>query len=177
MQQYRREMTKVVELLAYMLKSLDEDGLDIYFTQSPTKINSSKSTNLVRSIYQVPFQGATDMAGRLQQIMHGHIKMLGILTYVQKPFYRRQPAATPQKPWSIYILTDAKWQPTDVGGFIKKLVDTMREKNCSKEHVAIQFIRFGNDRASINKLNELDSGLGLKAGGMYVVSRPAYIIC
>ncbi len=67
---------------------------------------------------------------------------------------------------SFYILTDAKWQPTDVGGLIKDLAQEMIDKKCPKEQLAIQFIRFGEDQASITKLNELDSGLGLKAKGM-----------
>jgi hypothetical protein len=67
---------------------------------------------------------------------------------------------------SFYILTDAKWQPTDVGSLIKDVVQEMIAKKCPKEQLAIQFIRFGEDQANIAKLDELDSGLGLKAQGM-----------
>lgn len=42
----------------------------------------------------------------------------------------------------------------------------MIAKRCPKEHVAIQLTRFGEDQASIDKLDELDHGLGLKAIGM-----------
>ncbi len=42
----------------------------------------------------------------------------------------------------------------------------MKAKGLPKEHVGIQFIRFGDDAASIDKLDELDHGLGLNADGM-----------
>ncbi|MCJ1391817.1 hypothetical protein MMC18_004684 [Xylographa bjoerkii] len=173
MKQYSKDIANVVSLLAYMLKDLDKDGLDIYFTQSLKMVNSDKSKKLVTSIYQEPFRGVTNMGGRLKQIMKEHIEKFGTSIQPPKLPFRSQPPPISQRPLSFYVLTDAKWQPTDVGGFIKNIVHTMKEKNCAKEHVAIQFIRFGDDQASIDKLDELDSGLGLKAMGMYVASGPA----
>ena len=166
MKQYRTQVERVVSLLAYMLKSSDKDGLDIFFTQTVTKVNSQKSSKISTAIHQEPFTGISDMRGRLQSILQEHINKFG--TWIQPPRSRfgRQPPARPQRPLSFYILTDAKWQPTDVDAFIKDLVQKMKAKGCPKEHVAIQFIRFGNDQASIDKLDVLDHGLGLKAIGM-----------
>lgn len=166
MKKYTKNIESVISVLAYILKKSDEDGLDIYFTQTPKKVNSQKSTKLSTSIYQTPFVGITDMRGRLQNVMQEHINKFGTLISPPKRFFARQSPPQPQRPLSFYILTDAKWQPTDVGGFIKDLVHIMKAKGCPKEHVAIQFIRFGNDQASIKKLDELDHGLGLKAIGM-----------
>ena len=106
------------------------------------------------------------MRGRLQSILQEHINKFGRLIQAPKPLFGHQPLPQPQRPLSFYILTDAKWQPTDVGQLIKDLVQSMKAKGCPKEHVAIQFIRFGEDQASIKKLDELDHGLGLKAIGM-----------
>ena len=167
MEQYSRQVQSVIELLAYMVKKSDKDGLDIYFTQSLKKVNSQKSSKLSTSIQQEPFRGITDMRGRLQTLCQEHIKKFGSLIPPPRRLFGRQPVSQPQRPLSFYILTDAKWQPTDVGAFIKKdLVQSMIAQRCPKEHVAIQFIRFGNDQASIDKLDELDHGLGLKAQGM-----------
>ena len=168
MKQYTKDIESVVSLLAYILKKSDEDGLDIYFTQTSKKVNSKKSTKLSTSIYHEPCVGVTNMRGRLQNVLQEHINKFGTLISPPKTFLGRKPRPQPQRPLSCYILTDAKWQPTDVGGFIKDLVQSMKAKSCPKEHVAIQFIRFGNDQASIKKLDELDHGLGLKAIGMYV---------
>ena len=167
MKQYIPEIKSVLSLLAYMVKKSDKDGLNIFFTQSLKRVNSQKSSKLLTSIDQAHFQGITDMRGRLQNLCQEHINKFGTLITPSRSFFGRQPPPQPQRPLSFYILTDAKWQPTDVGAFIKTdLVQSMIAKGCPKEHVAIQFIRFGNDQASINKLDELDHGLGLKALGM-----------
>ena len=166
MKQYKDSIERVISLLAYMLKGSDKDGLDILFTQALTKINSQRSSKISTSIRQVPFVGVSDMRGRLQSIFQEHINKFGTSYQPPKPLFGRQPPPQPQRPLSFYILTDAKWQPTDVGGLIKDLVQSMIGKGRPKEHVAIQFIRFGEDQASIKKLDELDHGLGLKAKGM-----------
>lgn len=169
MKQYSREIERVISLLAYMLKKSDKDGLDIYFTQSLKKVNSQKSSKLSASIHQEPFVGITDMRGRLQNVSQEHINKFGTLISPSKKLFGRQSPPEPQRPISYYILTDANWQPTDVGGFIKNVVQNMSAKGCPKEHVAIQFIRFGNDQASIDKLDGLDHGLGLNDFGMDIV--------
>lgn len=176
MRQYSRDTEKVVSLLAYMLKESDKNGIDIYFTLSLKVLNSKKSSKLVSSICQEPFRGVADMAGSLRRIMQPHIEKFGTSVLPSRMMFLSRPPSRPQRPLSFYILTDAKWQPTDVEGFITRLVGTMIDKNCAKEHVAIQFIRFGEDPASIEKLDKLDTGLGLKARGMYVDPTPAYMI-
>lgn len=176
MGQYREDVERVVSLLAYILKNHDKDGLEIYFTQSLHKVNSKKSLKLLASICHQPFEGISDMRSRLYNVLKGHRNKFGM----QIPPSRRLLGGRtpqPQRPLSFYILTDGKWQPNDVGGIIKDLVNTMKDTGCSKEHVAIQFIRFGNDQASIDRLDELDHGLGLNSIGMYVDSRTVFIIC
>lgn len=42
----------------------------------------------------------------------------------------------------------------------------MKANGLPKEHVGIQFIRFGEDQASVDKLDGLDHGLGLKDEAM-----------
>ena len=166
MKQYKEKIERVISLLAYMLKNSDKDGLDIFFTQTVTKVNSKKSSKISTSIHQEPFIGVSNMRGKLQTILQEHINKFGTSYQPPKPLFGRKPRPEPQRPLSFYILTDAKWQPTDVGGLIKDLVQSMSAKGCPKEHVAIQFIRFGEDEASIEKLDKLDRGLGLKAIGM-----------
>ncbi|KAL8840891.1 MAG: hypothetical protein Q9170_001155 [Blastenia crenularia] len=170
MKPHMRSVGNVVSLLAYMLKHSNEDGLDIVFTQTSDKINSRKSFRISSSISQKKFLGISDMRGSLQQIFQEHIKNLGTLVPPpSRSFLRRRDEAHPQRPLSLYVLTDARWQPTDVAGYITDLTHVMEAKRCPKEHVGIQFIRFGEDQASIDKLDELDHGLGLKAEKMDIV--------
>lgn len=166
MKQYKEKIERLISLLAYMVKKSDKDGLDLFFTQTVTKVNSQKSSKISTSIYQERFIGISDMRGRLQSILQDHISKFGTFHQPPKPLFGRQPPPQPQKPLSFYILTDAKWQPNDVRGLVKDVVKSMIAKKCPKEHIAIQFIRFGEDEASKQKLDELDHGLGLKAIGM-----------
>jgi hypothetical protein len=166
MKPHRRDVDRVISLLAYMLKNCDEDGLDVYFAHTWPKINTKKSSRLSSEVFKAPFEGISDMRSRLHQILQEHPNKFEKQFLPPKKFLGHQLGPQPQRPLSCYILTDAKWQPTDVGGLIKGLVQEMIANQCHKEQLAIQFIRFGNDQASIDKLDELDSGLGLKAMGM-----------
>ena len=161
MEQYTKEVEKVISLLAYIVKGSDPTGLDIFFTQTSQSINSHKASKISSSILQQPFMGMSNMRGRLHDLLQEHVNKFGTQIPSPKPLFGRRPPPRAQRPLSFYILTDAKWQPTDVGGLIKDLVRDMIAKSCRKEHVGIQFIRFGNDLESIAKLDELDHGLGL----------------
>ncbi|KAL8718572.1 MAG: hypothetical protein Q9225_004302 [Loekoesia sp. 1 TL-2023] len=114
------------------------------------------------------------MRWSLQNILREHINRFGTLVSLSKSLFARQSQQQPQRPLSLYVLTNGKWQPADVGGFIKDMIQSMKAKGCPKEHVGIQFIRFGEDQASIDKLDELDHGLGLKAEGMDIVDHTSW---
>ena len=132
------------------------------FTQSQQRINSSKSTDFVNAINRQNFFGLSDMHAVLSNVFQEHIEKFG--TYIQPPrkFLRSRPPAYPQRPLSFYVLTDGKWIEGDIGALIHRMVHQMIEKKYRKEHVAIQFIRFGHDEQGKARLEELDDGLGLK---------------
>ena len=166
MQEHKKDVRKVILLLAYMTKKSDEDGLDLYFTQKSEVINSKKSTKLANSIYDENFKGSSDMRGRLQAVLKPHIAKFGSQVSSRKRYGIFSSPLRPQRSLSVYILTDGKYQSNDVGAVIKHLVHCLRVKGLNKEHVGLSFIRFGNDEASIRELNKLDHGLGLNAIGM-----------
>ena len=168
MRQYKRDVKRLTSLLAYILKNTDESGLDIYFTQSLRDVvNSRKSSNIANSILEEHFEGTSDMRGSLKRVLQPHIERFGTMISRKSKVFGRQLPPQPQPPLSIYILTDALWQPNnDAGEFIKYMVKSMITKGCPKEHVGISFIRFGEGAASIAKLDELDHGLGLRSIGM-----------
>ena len=162
MRPHHNDVLKVVSLLTYMLKGSDLNGLDICFTQSKQKVNSAKSTKLSTAVSQIAFQGISDMRTRLSHILQEHKNRFGTTTTPSRPWYKKTGPPEPQKPLSFYVLTDGNWQPNDVGPTIKALVDSMRANQLPKEHVGIQFIRFGEDSRGVARLNHLDRGLGLK---------------
>ena len=162
MRAHCKDVLKVVSLLTYMLKNSDPNGLDVYFTQSTQKVHSVKSTKLSTAVSQVAFQGISDMRARLSHILQEHKNKFGTTTTPSGPWYKKAGPPEAQKPLSFYVLTDGKWQPNEVGPTIIALVDSMRANQLRKEHVGIQFIRFGEDSRGIARLNHLDHGLGLK---------------
>ena len=162
MLEHREDVLTLVQLLFYMLKHSDDTGLDVFFTQSKQKVNSGRSSKLVEAVRQVPFQGISDMRFRLSHIVQEHESRFGTQTPPSKSWYKRSGPSRAQKPLSFYVLTDGKYQPTEVGPVITNLVNSMRAKHIRKEHVGIQFIRFGEDAQGIARLEHLDRGLGLK---------------
>lgn len=175
MLQHRKNAQLVVSLLAYILKDSDPTGLDICFTQSTKMVNSKKSKDIATAIIQEPFQGISDMRTRLSQILQEHISKFGTTTTPTKSLFNwRTRHPEPQKALSFYIITDGIWQPKcEVEPVITFLVESMKKHRLPKEHVGIQFIRFGDDLQAIARLKHLDQGLGLKDIGMYV----AYNAC
>ncbi|KAI4087030.1 MAG: hypothetical protein LQ344_007087 [Seirophora lacunosa] len=163
MEQYRGDIAGVVSLLAYLVKGSNDDGLDLYFTQNTKKINSKRSREISNKVYNQEFGGIADMRGRLGSILGEHTNRFGTQISSQSLNLIRKSQSPRQepKPLSFYILTDARWQPGDVGEVIKDVVQKMEAKGLPKEHVGIQFIRFGKDLASIQKLDGLGHGLGL----------------
>lgn len=161
MRAHRKNVVKVVSLLAYLLKDSDPNGLDICFTQSTEKMNSAKSKKLSKVVKQVTFQGISSMRTCLSHLLEEHKNKFRTFTLAPGPWYKKN-APESQRRLSFYILTDGKWQPDEVGPIITALVDRMKELNLLKEHVGIQFIRFGDDPLGIERLNHLDHGLGLK---------------
>ena len=162
MKAHRNDVFNVVSLLTYMLKDSDPNGLDIGFTQSRQRVNSGKSTKLSAAASSATYQGVSDMRTRLSHILQEHKNKFGTFSTSSGPWYKRTGSQEAQKPLSFYILTDGKWQPNDVGPVIRDLVQTLKSKELPKEHVGIQFIRFGHDEQGIARLNNLDHGLGLK---------------
>ena len=160
MRPHREDVLSVVSFLAYLLKDMDDDGLDVRFTQSTERKNAGRTSKLLEVVSKVAFKGISDMRTRLSQILQEHKIKFGTRAPPSGYWYKR-PRET-QKPLSFYILTDGKWQPNEVGPIILSLVESMKEKKLHKDHVGIQFIRFGQDSKGIDRLNHLDHGLGLK---------------
>lgn len=162
MRAYRDNISKVVSLLTYMLKALDPDGLDVCFTQSSQKVHAGNSTTITTAVRQVPYQGYSNMRTRLSHILQEHKHRFGTSSPPSGPWYKRAGPPKSPRPLSFYVLTDGNWQPrNEVGPTITSLVEGMRKHRLPKEHVGIQFIRFGDDPNGIDRLNYLDHGLGL----------------
>ena len=167
MSTHRKDVVHVISLLTYMLKTLDSNGIDICFTQSPRRINSGRSTKLSTFVDQVDYKGVCDIRVRLSHILlHEYKNRFGAVSPRPEPWYKKVGSREAQKPLSFYVLTDGNWPPNEAGPIIKALVKSMIENKLPKEYVGIQFIRFGENQRGIAYLDRLDYGLGLDKSDM-----------
>jgi hypothetical protein len=168
MSQHWNKLISVVSVLAYLLKYTDDDGMDLYFSISQDKHNAKTSSELVQKLRGKARKGTSDIGSRLSTILHRY------QTYLQEPVSNRRSLLGKVKPklkkaLNVYILTDAIWQPhSDATEPIASLITMLKKSDYPRKQVGIQFIRFGDDPGGIDKLEHLDSGLGLS---WYVVRR------
>jgi hypothetical protein len=151
------DMTELLGIIAYMIKSYDKDGLDLYFAQSNTKHNgdtSSKLVGIVQKRKHAEGLGYTDMSVRLEQILGEYTgkiqsqKWQNIIT----------------RGLNVYIFTDAIWTPLcDIVPAIDKMVETLVTHKLPEKQVGLQFISFGDDAECLKRLKLVDS---------YLVSKP-----
>jgi hypothetical protein len=152
----------VVRVLAYLLKDFDDNGMDLHFTISKTKYNSKKSSEFLHKLEVKTRKGTSDIGSSLSNILHDY------QMYLREPppsrrwslFEKHKPRA--KKALSLYVLTDAAWQPhSDADEPITSLVTALKGLGYPRKQVGIQFIHFGKDPEGIKKLEHLDNGLGL----------------
>ena len=163
MSPYWNDVEAVFGILAYIVKSADPDGIDMYFTMSETKYNSknrwgrNSSTKLVEHVQEQrrKIRGTSNITYRLDSVLQPYI------TKLTNAFNLRR-GATP-RPLNLYVLTDGVWEAgCDPSLTIKKLVDKLIEFGYSKDskQIGIQFIRFGNSEEGGKRLDNLDDNLG-----------------
>jgi|SRR2546423_178812 len=161
MQKHWSKVISVFYVLAYMVKDSDPDGMDLLYTVSLERQKSKKPDRLRQHLNAKACGGRTDITLRLSIILHEYATAL-------------QEQATPRRflgsflkkkevrPMSLYIFTDAVWQPRcNAAAPIKLLIKKLDELGLPDHQVGIQFIRFGQNQESIDRLEYLDSGLEL----------------
>ncbi|XTI93229.1 kinase-like protein [Cenococcum geophilum] len=149
----------LLDTLAYIVKPLDPDGVEIYFTINDEHYTKRNSSDLVRIAERArPLK----CSSRLSNIS---IKLGSILEDYEKGLKK------PERGWfgprevrkkSIYVFTDGVWRPqADAAGPIKSLVSTLEQLRKPRNQIGIQFIQFGGDVDGHARLAYLDSQMGL----------------
>jgi hypothetical protein len=150
------DMTELLGIIAYMIKSFDKDGLDLYFAQSNAKHNGDTSSKLVSIVEKRKHEedlGYTDMSVRLEQILGEYA------TKMQRQIWQN----IPTRGLNVYIFTDAIWTPLcDIVPAIDKMVEKMVAHNLPEKQVGLQFISFGDDAECLKRLRLVDNYLVLK---------------
>ena len=152
-------MEGVLEVLGYMVKNLDPDGVDMFFTQSGSPVRACKRLEkLLQPLRRANFSGVSNMALALGRLLDEYETRLDNQKLKASNRYRRR---------NIYVMTDGIWQPgCDVSIVITTMINKLIEHGKAKKYqMGIQFIRFGDDHGAKVLLKRLDDRLGL---AMYV---------
>ncbi|KAH8707100.1 hypothetical protein GQ44DRAFT_691570 [Phaeosphaeriaceae sp. PMI808] len=153
MRKYRKEVRETLQALAYVVKKLDRDGMDVYFTTSSMVGHGNHTTGILSKFDKVTFGGETYMEITLGKIL----TKCKSKRWVSRNIFKRG-----EDNWgkSIYVLTDGKWHGEDgdlcgIPDIIRRVSKDMK----SRATLGIQFIQFGNDPVGGRRLEELDDGL------------------
>ena len=150
------EVKRVFGLLSYMVRDCDPNGLDLYFTNTSKAFKSRNMNTLMGELGTRTPKGLPDMSSRFGSIIEKYQSKFGKRKVAN--FFRE---SGPRK-LSLYVLTDAIWQPKiDLTTTIRTLVSSLEDHKLTNKQIGIQFIRFGNDPDGIKRLQTLDSGLNL----------------
>jgi hypothetical protein len=168
------DVVDAVDLLTYILKRYDNNGIDLRFTISNTKCNAKTSTDLTNTVRrkQPPrLDGNADhklyrisnMGNQLQLVTQEYRTNLENGYTERRSFPGLAPRLEPVKPAIVFILTDGRWQPEScVDTPIATLVDALVHKGSPPNQFGVQFIQFGNDSIGTNRLKYLDNIEGLE---------------
>lgn len=149
----------VFEALSYIVKEVDPNGFDLWFTGPGTPLkNQKRTTDPSRIVEYRILQGTTDINNKLEKIFDDYLEALkkpktGMLAKFSKAV----------KPLSLYVLTDGVWeQDCNPRHLVETFVNQLEGLGKVKGKVGIEFISFGEDPVGLDRMELLDSGLNVK---------------
>ena len=149
-------------VFAWHTKSLDSNGLEMYFTVSPRKETKFKdTTSAVRLLKSMSQRVPSNIDLSLDQILRKYQADLERQKErkSKNSFWSRDKDV---KPLSLYVFTDGAWEGCDAVAPIEAMIEKQIDLKLPRTQIGIQFIRFGDDPEGIKKLKYLDSGLRRK---------------
>ena len=152
-------LRQLVEVLTYITKSHDPNGVDLRFMNAREKRENCKSTEkIVSALTSSRFRGITNMDHCLNQLLQ---------EYTDRIDNWRNSKSDPkrwflpyQRPREItfYLFTNGVWQGGENFGqaAIGRLVNKLESVNLGRSQVGIQFIDFSTEPEGRRRLQELD---------------------
>lgn len=159
---YWRDVQILTYIFASLLKPYDDDGMDVYFpsSESEAPLNSKKVTPLMQSLFGHPTRNTSDIGSKLESLVTDYIDKIEGRFPKTSRLSIRKPIL---KPLNVYVLTDGIWDSkSDAEKPITRLVNALEDHQRVQKQVGIQFIFFGNDEQARQRLQRLDSDLGLR---------------
>ncbi|KAK8061848.1 kinase-like domain-containing protein [Apiospora phragmitis] len=175
MAQHKSRLYLTIKALLAFACQIDPDRVEIVFTSDPSKVVRDRrmfggAEYLARKVLDHFDNGilgaSTNMESKLGDIMHRYVPVEGL------------------KRASIYVMTDAVWQPSSESGggvesTLRNLIMRLKQHGKDRHCVTFQFIRFGDDPVGLRRLRYLDDDLAREAGmeDLYVDTGPPYGPC
>ena len=142
------DVISLFSVLAYFVKGLDNDKLEMYFTVSKNKITFKDTTPAVSQLKKIKPDTCCNFNIRLMEVLRNYQDNL-------EPRARRMFSWSKSKvvkSLSLYVFTDAAWQGYDAVAPVEAMIEKLKNLGFPKKQVRIQFIRFGNDEIGIKRL-------------------------
>ena len=160
----KQQWDNVIDLFsvfAWHTKSLDSNGLEMYFTVSPREETFKDTTSAVRLLKSMSQKVPSNIDLSLGQILRKYQADLERQNErkSKNSFWSRDKDV---KPLSLYVFTDGAWEGCDAIEPIEAMIEKQIDLKLPRTQIGIQFIRFGDDAEGIRKLKYLDSGLRKK---------------
>ena len=165
MKEHWDDVISLFSVFGYFTKRLDKDRLEMYYTVSETKETFKHTSPAVASLKNIRHTSDCNIDIRLGKILRNYQQALDKHEARKTSWLR----ARPVKPLSLYVFTDGAWHGCDAIAPIEAMIEKLKQLGLPKEQVGIQFIRFGNDQAGIQRLEYLDTGLRKKYGKNWYV--------
>lgn len=148
------DVIRTFKALGYLVKSVHPNGIELFLTSMPWKSEGKRKKARKKLI--------SFLEGCANQSDSGNCNMEDSLGRILEQV---KSSLSAQRYFNVYIFTDAVWEPSEeivcgVDVPIRSLVTEMKRLNLMRTHLALQFIRFGDDEIGRNRLRYLDDDLG-----------------
>lgn len=146
------------EALSYIVKDMDPDGIELYFTISPQTARDKHTTKLVQLLDKKKLDGMTDISLRLKTLLDKYFVDNSQHYSSGANFLRNIRSARQSRPLNVYILTNGLWETDpDVESVLRRVTQKLLELNLPKSQIGLQFITFGENPVALRRLHHLDS--------------------
>jgi hypothetical protein len=133
------DVTELFEVLSYMVKRTDPDGIELLFTGTTEIYKERHTSKLIKKVQCMPREGKADMKTTLSRVLY------------------KDSLRWSRTPTSVYVFTDGIWESeTDCRKPIKDVVTKLEQHSKPTYHLGLQFISFGTDAVGLSRLRSLD---------------------
>ncbi|KAJ2902328.1 hypothetical protein MKZ38_000718 [Zalerion maritima] len=168
MEKHREDVERTFEALGWIAEGIDDDGIDLFFGDPGSKkLQSGNSRELLEELKKHKYSPTSSnmVKSRLSHLVETELRERLVKlrqTHRRRSLLRLHRRKMPRI--NVFVFTDGNWvgdmDHTKAAGVdepVRDLMDMIKELGLSQQDVTIQFVRFGNDKDGIQRLQYLDN--------------------